>query len=179
VIERHAPLVFLLSAFLLCAREAVGLVLCTTPEGKTYVGDKPPPGCKVRSEYTNPPEPAFSEPTGEAENKGSDQSFEAEGIALRRRIESAINRAADDLIAAQEAIVALDSQRPDFNTWTQAQVENYWAVYRYWASKESDARAKISRLRADFASLVEEVRAQNHGSLPSTWRRPLNCQNCP
>jgi hypothetical protein len=178
VSERLAASVLLLTAVLLCAREGVGLVLCTTPDGKTYAGDKPPPDCKVRSEYANPPEPALSEPASEPKN-GSDQSFEAEAIVLRRRIEDAINRAADDLIAARDALVTLDSQRPDFNTWTQAQIDNYWTVYGYWASKESDARAKISRLRSDFASLVEQVRAQNHGSLPSTWRRPLNCQNCP
>ncbi len=176
---RLAASVLLLTGVLLCAREGVGLVLCTTPDGKTYAGDKPPPDCKVRSEYANPPESAFSEPASEPEKNSSDQSLEAEAIVLRRRIEDAINRAADDLVAARDALVTLDSQRPDYNTWTQAQIENYWSVYRYWTSKESDAREKIGLLRSDYASLLEQVRAQNHGSLPSTWRRPLNCQNCP
>jgi hypothetical protein len=176
--ERLAVSVLLLTAALLYARDAVGLVLCTTPDGKTYVGDKPPPDCNVRSEYASPPEPAFAQPPAEPEN-GSDQSFEAEAIALRRRIEDAVNRAADELIAARDAIAALDSLRPDYNTWTEAQIDNYWAVYRYWASKESDANAKIGRLQSDFQNLLERVREQNHGSLPSTWRRPLNCQHCP
>jgi hypothetical protein len=178
VSERLAASVLLFTAVLWFARDAIALVLCTTPDGKTYVGDKPPPDCKVRSEYASPPEPAFSEPASEPED-GSDYSFEAEAIALRRRIEDAINRAADDLIAARDAIATLDSLRPDYNTWTQAQIDNYWAVYRYWASKESDANAKISRLQSDFQTLLERVREQNHSSLPSTWRRPLNCQHCP
>jgi hypothetical protein len=178
VSKRLSASVLLLTGVALCAREGVSLVLCTTPDGKTYVGDKPPPDCKVRSEYANPPERAFSEPASEPESQ-SDQSFEAEAIVLRRRIEDAINRAAEDLVAAREALMTLDAQSPDYNTWTQAQIDNYWAVYHYWASKESDSRAKISRLRSDFASLIEQVREQNHGSLPSTWRRPLNCQNCP
>src|SRR4029077_19150795 len=99
--------------------------------------DKPPPDCKVRSEYANPPEPAFAEPASEPENS-SDQSFEAEAIVLRRRIQDAINRAADDLVAARDALATLDTQPPDYNTWTQAQIENYWSVYRHWTTKESD-----------------------------------------
>jgi hypothetical protein len=178
VIERSAASVLLFAAALLCARDAVGLVLCTTPDGKTYVGDKPLSDCKGRSEYASPPEPPVSKPASEPASS-SDQSFEAEAIALRRRIEDAINRAADDVITARDAIVTLDSQNPDYNTWTQAQIDNYWAVYRYWASKESDARTTISQQRSDFDILVERVRTRNHGSLPSTWCRPLNCQHCP
>jgi hypothetical protein len=44
---------------LLAATSSAALVLCTTPDGKTYAGDTPPPAWKVKSEYTSaePPSP--------------------------------------------------------------------------------------------------------------------------
>jgi len=59
-----ATIVFVVAAF--AAVRAHALVLCTTPDGKTYAGDKPPPGCVVKGEYVNPtPAPETPTPVGQ------------------------------------------------------------------------------------------------------------------
>ena len=49
-------LIVIAVASLTLSGTAQALVLCTTPDGKTYAGDKPPPGCEVKSSYQSAPE---------------------------------------------------------------------------------------------------------------------------
>ena len=172
------------AVLVLIASNAHALVLCRMPSGETYAGDVPPPGCVVTQSYRNPDNEEARTTEGsraesQAKQEAADTAFEAGAIVARRRIEGSINEAADSLVSAGEALAQLERASPDYMTWSQAQIDEYWAMRRIYVSKQSDARGRISELRSEFSRLTDRVRAQHHGSLPPAWRPTLNCQSCP
>jgi hypothetical protein len=87
-------------SLLLVAADSWALVLCTTPDGKSYAGDTPPPNCKVKSEYTSsePPTPQQSLEADLADQKAAQMNaFDAKALSLRRSLERSANDAAEEL----------------------------------------------------------------------------------
>jgi hypothetical protein len=76
---------------------AHALVLCATPDGKTYVGDKPPPGCEVKSSYQSSPEAPASGNAADAPVDVSKDDFSVQASRARTEIERALNKNADSL----------------------------------------------------------------------------------
>jgi hypothetical protein len=170
-------------AALVLSETAHALVLCTTPDGKTYAGDKPPPGCEVKSRYTSPPAPAEPQPAepaaadASAEQRAADNAFMAQAFRRRREIEDEINAAADRLIEAHNSFQRV-LVRPD--DWANAgRHREYQNIKDNYSHAEDDARVRIEQCREDFKKLTEDVRDRFHGILPPTWRTTLNCGSCP
>jgi hypothetical protein len=49
-------------------------VLCTTPDGRTYAGDQPPPDCKERGSFSRPYTESFKEGAAERSAPSSIES---------------------------------------------------------------------------------------------------------
>src|SRR5262245_54123550 len=79
-------------AFLALPGSARALVLCTTPDGKSYVGDKPPPGCEVKSSYQSTPEAPAPDNAAAAPGDTSREDFSVQASRSRTEIERALNK---------------------------------------------------------------------------------------
>jgi hypothetical protein len=180
---RRSTLVGVLVAALVVATSsrAPALVVCSTPDGKTYVADKPPSGCVVKGEYANAPEeptPRVSRSTADAPAaaEADENAFDAQTIMRRRRIEKDINEAADKLVDAREKLGSLEEVRPD---WSYGQIQFNRNARDRSSSQESAATRRIEDCQTEFDRLTEQVREHHKGSLPASWSLKLNCRNCP
>ncbi|MGH7805440.1 MAG: hypothetical protein ACREQJ_13910, partial [Candidatus Binatia bacterium] len=193
----HSPMIFAIIALaLLLAAPASAIVLCTTPDGKTYAGDHPPQGCEVTTEYENPPVvPPTEEEVEAAAQAGAAQAIDeaettrrtsvlASALRERRQLESDINDLAAELMSirteiANVPVVNAASYRDTRLGWQQYQedlqeTENYRTDLRI---KEGEVLGQISALRTKFDGLTSHVRTEL-GTLPSTWAS-LRCSQCP
>jgi hypothetical protein len=90
--------ILLFFGLVLAAPSASALVLCTTPDGRTFAGDEPPPGCVAKGERLDPkrdperstPKADVLAPNDPPVNSGPEHPFGAEQQAAemdrRRRI---------------------------------------------------------------------------------------------
>jgi hypothetical protein len=62
--------------FVATASSASALVLCTTPDGKTYAGDVPPPNCVVKQKLENAPARTNTPPTPPGAKKPSSEALQ-------------------------------------------------------------------------------------------------------
>jgi hypothetical protein len=79
------------------SRNRLTLVLCTTPDGKTYVRDKPPPGSEVKSSYQSAPEAPTLDNAPAAPGDASRDAFSVQASRARTEIERALNKDAGSL----------------------------------------------------------------------------------
>lgn len=171
------------------ATAAQALVLCTMPDGKSYAGDTPPPGCQVKSQYASPPaEPATSTDTtsdadSEADRKAAaSNAVEAQALTARRRLETEINRAADDLVAlraqmASGSSTAVAAFQQAINGVTQ-QGGGASETLPDLRARERALLAEIDGYKKQYSELTERL-AKERGSLPPSWPRALRCDRCP
>jgi hypothetical protein len=171
------------------AAESSALVLCTTPDGKTYAGDAPPPNCKIKSEYTTSSEPPTPQEALDADISNQKtaemNAFDAKAISIRRSLERTANDAAEELEETRRKLAAVPVVNP-------VMYEN--SAYG-WQRYEEDLHARemlISSLRQREAELVGKINgawqafgdlttkvAKAHGGMaPPSWA-PLRCEKCP
>jgi hypothetical protein len=171
---------------------AHALVLCTTPDGKTYAGDKPPADCKVKSEYVNPPS-TEAEPQAATQGDDADRAArataenaaDAQAIKLRRQLEDGADAAAEELGNVRHRLTTL----PVVNPANYRDTPSGWQAYeqdvhareaQLWAlhSRESELIVQIAGLRRDFTSLTGSL-ARAHGGAAPSWWGPMRCSRCP
>ncbi len=177
-----------LATQLLVVADSSALVLCTTPDGKTYAGDTPPSDCKVKSEYTS------SEPPTPQEALDADQSsqrdaaineFDAKAISIRRQIERQAQDAAEELKSVRQQELNLPVVNP-------AMYENSaygWQRYEEdlqrremllsgLRQREAELMEKIGGARRAFGELTEKVAKAHGGMTPPSWAS-MRCDGCP
>jgi hypothetical protein len=171
-------------AVLVLSGTARALVLCTTPDGKTYVGDKPPPGCQVKSKYTSlpalaepqPAEPAAASPS--ADQQAADNAFMVDALRRRRALEKDVNDAADRLAEANEQKKAVESPNA-WLTYGGGDLKAFAKAKREVQTREAKARVRLEDRKHEFEDLNKKVREHFHGVAPASWRSKLNCKSCP
>ena len=172
-------------------------VKCRTADGKVMIVDMAPPGCEVENELPNPPADADSEMPrdaapaaverdesprdGSAENAGN-----AREISARRRIERALNEAADELenVRATLATAPVVSGGAFQATadGTISQIEGA-KIYKDGnddlRAREATLLSTIANLKREFAELTGRVEERNGGVPPTWWSRSPRCRKCP
>ena len=182
--------------FLLHAAPASAIVLCTTPDGRQFAGDDPPPDCKVTSAYENPPVVAPSaEEIQAAAREGTQAAIDdaaekrrtsvlASAIRERRALEDDLNDLASDLIGVRNEIANVPAVNPTNYRdtplgWQQYQ-EDLQANQEYrieLRQKEGQMLAEMSSIRNRFDELTSHVRSEL-GAVPPSWAS-LRCTQCP
>lgn len=183
--------VIALAAAMLAAYPAAhALVLCTTPDGKTYAGDTPPPDCKIKSQYVNAPaespSPQDALDAAEANRKAADaNAIETQALASRRRIETDANRAAEEL----DDIHAKLANVPQVNAGGYQSNVSGVRAYHQDATARSEAVTAMRARERELLSQIKDCRtrfdeltsslAKAPGSLPASWSRTMRCDRCP
>jgi hypothetical protein len=173
---------------LLVVAESSALVLCTTPDGKTYAGDTPPADCKVKSEYTSsePPTPQEALETEQSDRQeAAENAFDAKALSIRRQIERLAQDAAEELKSVRQQQLNLPVVNP-------AMYENSaygWQRYEEDLQKremllsalrqrEAELMGKIGGARQAFGELTEKMAKAHGGIAPASWA-PMRCDGCP
>lgn len=183
-------------AALIAAYPAHALVLCTTPDGKTYAGDFPPAGCVEKGRFDEPAVPAATGYEGDAaeeetaaidpETKEARTDAVRGALTRRYQIERQIQKVAAERRSVIGSINSLRHPREpaggaSSSGWNRYRenVRIYYAERSRLLGVKTDLEIEISRLQGEFDSLTRDVAYANGGELPSTWRRKLNCAECP
>jgi hypothetical protein len=176
-------------AVLILSGTARALVLCTTPDGKTYVGDTPPPGCEVKSSYESAPEAPAPNNAANAPVGAREDNFSVQASRARTKIERALNKDAGSLEDIRKRIGEVELIEPQGSPnyfATQQDVADAAAFQSRKAAalKElSDAERKTLADMADlwraFDELDADVVKHYGGKEPDWWRHTLSCPGCP
>jgi hypothetical protein len=178
-------LVWIAVASLVFPGTAQSLVLCTTPDGKTYVGDKPPPGCEVKSSYQSAPEAPTLGDTAVAPGGASTDDFSVRASRARTELERALNRDAASLEEIRKRIEDVQRIEPQGDpNYVVTQQDIVDAKRRAAAQGElRDAERRtlvdIAELWRAFDELDAKVVERYGGKAPDWWRRALSCPKCP
>ena len=169
------------------------LVLCTAPDGRTYAGDTPPPGCKIQSEFSSapaePPAPEAVLEDAEATRKAIDaNAVEAQSLMELRRIERRANEDAEELAEVRGTIERLSVPRSTSQADTSGAAGGFFDPLALAVSRDetlAPARKRERELvnaikghRARYDELTASL-AKARGSLPPSWPRALRCDRCP
>src|SRR5262245_59381222 len=176
-------------AALVVPGSAGALVLCTTPDGKTYVGDKPPPGCEVKSTYQPTPDGPAPGDAADALVDTSKDDFSVQASRTRTDIERSLNKDADNLEEIRNRIGETQRMEPQgspnyFATQQDvADVANFQsrkaAALRDLRDAERKTLADMAALWRGFDELNAHVVEHYGGKEPDWWRRTLTCSKCP
>jgi hypothetical protein len=182
-------LALIATASLALSGSALALVLCTTPDGKTYVGDKPPPGCEVKSSYQSAPEAPAPGNAADAPVGASKDDFSVQASRARTEIERALNKDAGSLEEIHKRIDEVQRIAPQgspnyFATQQDvADVANFQsrkaAALRELRDAERKTLAHMADLWKAFDELDANVVEHYGGKEPDWWRRTLSCPKCP
>jgi hypothetical protein len=167
---------------------AYALVLCTTPDGKTYAGDTPPPGCKVKSEYTSTEAPTPQETLdAEISNQKAAEinAFDAKALSTRRSIERSAEEAAEELEVTRRKLAAVPVVNPAMYEnsvygWQRYEedLHTHEMLISSLRQREAELLGKIDGAHQAFGELTAKV-AQAHGGMtPPSWA-PMRCGKCP
>src|SRR5262245_28678506 len=178
---RRPVLSLLAIASLVVPGTARALVLCTTPDGKTYAGDKPPSGCEVKRSYHSAPEaPAPGNTTG-APVDASKDGLSVHASRARTEIERALNKDAnslEDIRNRIEEVQRIEPQgSPNYFATQQdvADVSTFQSRKAAALSELKDAERKTLADMADlwktFDQLDAKVVEHYGGKEPDWWRR--------
>ncbi len=167
-----------LTAFVLVPA-AHGLVLCKTPDGKTYAGDAPPAGCVVSSSYErNAPRDAI-DGGPPAPEPAADSAADAQALTSRRRLEERVNQLADQLKSINRQISSVPEIYPSQYQTTDLYVRALHernAVLSELYNQRGEIKIALDSAADEFKNLTEDFR-RSRGSLPSWWG-PLRCSQC-
>jgi len=173
---------------LLTATSSAALVLCTTPDGKTYAGDTPPPGCKVKSEYTSsePPSPQEELDADLADKTAAQMNaFDAKALSLRRSLERSANDAAEELEETRRQLAAVPVVNPGMYEnsaygWQRYEEDLHARDMLVSALRQREAEllGKINGASQAFGELTANVARAHGGMLPPSWA-PMRCSKCP
>jgi hypothetical protein len=173
---------------LLTTTSPAALVLCTTPDGKTYAGDTPPPGCKVTSEYTSskPPTPQEELDADLADKTAAQMNaFDAKAISIRRRLERDANDAAEELEETRRKLGTVPVVNPAMYEnsgygWQRYEedLHNRDMLISSLRQREAELLGKINDARQAFGELTAKVAEVHGGMAPPSWA-PIRCSKCP
>lgn len=168
---------------------APALVLCTTPDGKTYVGDKPSPGCEVKTRYESAPEAPARDNAAGAPVGASDDGLSVHASRARTQIERALNEGASKLEEIHKRIEQIQNVEPqgDPNFFATQQdvadVANFQsrkaAALKDLRDYERKTLARVADLWKAFDELEANVVKHYGGKPPDWWRHTLSCPKCP
>jgi hypothetical protein len=158
------------------------------PDGKTFVGDKPPAGCEVKSSYQSAPEGPFPDNAAGVPDAPKD-GLSVHASRARTEIERALNEDASSLEDIRNRIDEVQRIEPEgspnyFATQQDvADVANLQSRKAAALRELKDAERKTLAHMADswkaFDKLDAEVVDHYGGKEPDWWRRTLSCQKCP
>src|SRR5262249_32680655 len=157
------------------------LVLCTTPDGKTYVGDKPPPRCEIKGNYQSAPETPNLDGAAPAPGDTSRDSFSVQASRARTEIERALNKDAASLEEVRrrvEDVQRMELQGDSNYVVTQqdiADARSRAAALRELRDAERKTLIDIADLWRAFDELDAKVVEHYGGKEPDWWRRTLRC----
>jgi hypothetical protein len=165
------------------------LVLCTMPDGKTYVGDEPPPGCEVKSSYQSAPEAPAPDAAADATADASKGDLSVRASRARTEIERNLNRDADSLEEVRKRIEEVRRAEPEgspnyFATQQDvADAANFQsrkaAALKELREAERKTLADIAALWKAFDELNADVAEHYGGKQPDWWRDTVSCSKCP
>lgn len=168
---------------------AQALVLCTMPDGRTYVGDKPPPGCEVKRSYQPAPEAQAPDKAAEATAGASKNDLSVHASRARTEIERDLNKDADSLEEIRKKIEEVQRAEPQgspnyFATQQEvADVANFQsrkaAALKELRDAERKTLADMAALWKAFDKLDANVAGHYGGKEPDWWRDTLSCSKCP
>jgi hypothetical protein len=168
---------------------ANALVLCTTPDGKTYVGDKPPPGCQVKSSYQSALEAPAPDNAVDPTAGPSTDDLSVRASRARTEIERDLNKDADSLEEVRKRIDEVERAEPQGSSNYFATQQDVADVANFQSRKaaalkdlrdaERKTLADIAALWKAFDELNADVAEHYGGKQPDWWRHTLSCSKCP
>jgi hypothetical protein len=177
-----------LATQLLVVADSSALVLCTTPDGKTYAGDTPPADCKVKSEYTSsePPTPQKALDADQSnQREAAINEFDAKAISIRRQIERQAQDAAEELKSVRQQELNLPAVNPAMYEngaygWQRYEEDLQRREMQLSAlqQREAELMGKMGDARRAFGELTEKMAKAHGGNAPASWA-PMRCDGCP
>jgi hypothetical protein len=177
------------AVLLLLSGAAQALVICTMPDGKTFAGDKAPPGCAVKSEFQAPPNEPPAPEGLDASREEADDGFSVKASRARTEIERTLNEDAARLKGIRETIEKVRNTEPQGDPNFLATQQDFADLANFQNRKSETSRDLKAEERKNLASIVDQWKAFDElnarvverygGHEPDWWRSTLRCPICP
>jgi hypothetical protein len=110
---------------------------------------------------------------------------DADAIVERRRIERALEEAAEELLQVRETISKTPRFAGDDSTGLNVRSEDgndqreLDSVSVDLRTREQALLTQIATLKNEFAKLTSAVEKRHGGNLPASWKTEPHCRDCP